>query len=216
MIEGGVRVLRTAAAALLATLAFAATAQTVTFNGMLGDRALLIVDGQAQTIAVGATKAGVKLVRLDGSTAQIEVGGHQQSLRLGGTWAGGAVAGGSGDRIVLPMGPGGHFTGTASINGHSTRFVVDTGATLVSIGRDEAARLGLDLSGGSGVSIMTANGAVGAVTLTLSSVRVGDVTLSNVPAVVTPQSIGVVLLGNSFLSRFQMRSDSDSLVLVKK
>jgi aspartyl protease family protein len=216
MIEGGVRVLRTAAAALLATLAFAATAQTVTFNGMLGDRALLIVDGQAQTIAVGATKAGVKLVRLDGSTAQIEVGGHQQSLRLGGTWAGGAVAGGLGDRIVLPMGPGGHFTGTASINGHSTRFVVDTGATLVSIGRDEAARLGLDLSGGSGVSIMTANGAVGAVTLTLSSVRVGDVTLSNVPAVVTPQSIGVVLLGNSFLSRFQMRSDSDSLVLVKK
>jgi aspartyl protease family protein len=216
MIEGGVRVLRAAAGALLATLGCAAAAQTVTFNGMLGDRALLIVDGQAQTVAVGATKAGVKLVRLDGSTAQIEVGGHQQSLRLGGTWAGGGVSGGSGDRIVLPMGPGGHFTGTASINGHSTRFVVDTGATLVSIGRDEAARLGLDLSGGSGVSIMTANGAVGAVTLTLSSVRVGDVTLSNVPAVVTPQSIGVVLLGNSFLSRFQMRSESDSLVLVKK
>jgi aspartyl protease family protein len=190
MIEGGVRVLRAAAGALLATLGCAAAAQTVTFNGMLGDRALLIVDGQAQTVAVGATKAGVKLVRLDGSTAQIEVGGHQQSLRLGGTWAGGGVSGGSGDRIVLPMGPGGHFTGTASINGHSTRFVVDTGATLVSIGRDEAARL--------------------------SSVRVGDVTLSNVPAVVTPQSIGVVLLGNSFLSRFQMRSESDSLVLVKK
>jgi len=38
----------------------------------------------------------------------------------------------------------------------------------------------------------------------------------NVEAMVLPQAMPVVLLGNTFLSRFQMHSDSSSLVLEKK
>ncbi len=204
--------------ALLAALGTAAVGQTVTFNGMLGDRALLVIDGQPQTLSVGATKAGVRLVRLDGDTAQIEAGGHVQSLHIGGSWTGAAIRAdsGAGSRIVLPVGPGGHFTGVATINGHSTPFVVDTGATEVTIGRDGAASLGIDLSSGNWATLSTANGNVTARTVTLTSIRVGDVLVANVPAVVVPQSMPVVLLGNSFLSRFQMRSESDTLVLDKK
>ena len=58
--------------------------------------------------------------------------------------------------------------------------------------------------------------AVAARKLTLNSVRVGDVTVYNVEAMVVPQSMPVVLLGNTFLSHFQMHSDSSSLVLDKK
>jgi aspartyl protease family protein len=205
------------AAALLWALAAGAQAQSVTFNGMLGDRALLIIDGQAQTVPVGGSKGGVKLLKLDGNLAQIEIGGKAQSLHLGGSAVGaGAIGTGGGLRIVLPAGPGGHFTGLGSINGHSMQFVVDTGATMVSIGSDEAQRLGLDYGSSTAARAMTANGAVAARTLTLTSVRVGDVTLFNVQAMVVPQSMPYVLLGNSFLSRFQMRSDSDTLVLDKK
>jgi aspartyl protease family protein len=50
----------------------------------------------------------------------------------------------------------------------------------------------------------------------LSKVSVGEVTIYNVEAMVMPQSMPVVLLGNSFLSHFQMHSDSSSLVLDKK
>ena len=204
--------------ALLAALAATAQAASVTFSGMLGDRALLIIDGQAQSLPVGGTKSGVKLVKLDGNIAQVEVGGKVQSLRLGGTAVVAGDTGGnsSGSRIVLPAGSGGHFTGLGSINGHSMRFVVDTGATVVSIGSDEAARLGLDYSTSSAGRAMTANGAVATRTLTLASVRIGDVTVYNVEAMVVPQSMGIILLGNSFLSHFQMRSDNDTLVLDKK
>ena len=66
------------------------------------------------------------------------------------------------------------------------------------------------------MAAMTANGAVAARKLTLNSVRVGDVTVYNVEAMVVPQAMPVVLLGNSFLSHFQMHSDASSLVLDKK
>jgi aspartyl protease family protein len=206
------------AACLLLALVGAAHAASISFSGMLGDRALLIIDGHAQAVAVGATQGGVKLVKLEGSVAQIEIGGKTQSLRLGGAAVVAGDSGGStnGSRIVLPAGSGGHFTGLGSINGHSMRFVVDTGATMVSMGIDEAARLGLDFNASTAAGVMTANGTVAARSLTLTSVRVGDVTVYDVPAMVVPQSMPYILLGNSFLSRFQMRNDNDTLVLEKK
>ena len=206
------------AGALLCALAAAAQAESVAFSGMLGDKALLVINGQAHGVAVGATVEGVKLVRIDGTVAQIESGGKTQTLRLGGTAvvAGDTGGGGGGSRIVLPVGAGGHYTGMGSINGHPVQFLVDTGATAVSMGVDEAVRLGLDANDSTSAVTMTANGAVAVRRLTLARVTVGDVTVYNVEAVVGPQSMPFVLLGNSFLSHFQMRSDSSTLVLEKK
>ena len=206
------------AGALLCALAAAARAESVAFSGMLGDKALLIINGQAHGVAVGATVEGVKLVRIDGTVAQIESGGKTQTLRLGGTAvvAGDTGGGGGGSRIVLPVGAGGHYTGMGSINGHPVQFLVDTGATVVSMGVDEAVRLGLDANDSTAAVTMTANGAVAVRRLTLARVTVGDVTVYNVEAVVGPQPMPFVLLGNSFLSHFQMRSDSSTLVLEKK
>ena len=205
------------AGALLCALAAAAQAESVAFSGMLGDKALLVINGQAHGVAVGATVEGVKLVRIDGTVAQIESGGKTQTLRLGGTAVvAGDTGGGGGSRIVLPVGAGGHYTGMGSINGHPVQFLVDTGATVVSMGADEAVRLGLDPNDSTSAVTMTANGAVAVRRLTLARVTVGDVTVYNVEAVVGPQSMPFVLLGNSFLSHFQMRSDSSTLVLEKK
>ncbi len=206
------------AGALLSALAAAAQAESVAFSGMLGDKALLIINGQAHGVAIGATVEGVKLVRIDGTVAQIESGGKTQTLRLGGSAvvAGDTGVGGGSGRIVLPVGAGGHYSGMGTINGHPMQFLVDTGATVVSMGADEAARLGLDGSDSTSAVTMTANGAVAVRRLTLARVTVGDVTIYNVDAVVGPQSMPFVLLGNSFLSHFQMHSDSSTLVLEKK
>jgi len=209
---------RAAAAALLCALATAAQSQSVAFSGMLGDKALLIIDGQPRGVAVGSTVAGVRLVRIEGTQAQIEANGKTQTLRLGGTAvvAGDSGGGGGGGRIVLPVGSGGHYTGLASINGHPVRFVVDTGATMVSMGADVASQLGLDYGNSTAGAAMTANGAVAVRRISLTKVTIGDVTIYNVDAMVVPQAMPVVLLGNSFLSHFQMRSESSSLVLDKK
>jgi len=207
-----------AAGALLFAMVASANAQSVAFSGMLGQKALLVINGQAKGVAVGATVEGVKLVRIDGAIAQVEVGGKTQSLRLGGVAVVAGDTGGStsGSRIVLPAGSGGHSSGLGSINGHPVQFVIDTGATTVAMGADIATLLGLDPKDSKPVAAMTANGAVAARQLTLNSVRVGDVTVYNVEAMVVPQSMPVVLLGNSFLSHFQMHSNSSSLVLDKK
>ena len=206
------------AATLLCALAAAAQAQSVAFSGMLGDKALLVIDGQARGVAVGSTVQGVKLVKIDGTQAQVEAGGKVSVLRLGGAAvvAGDTGGGGSGQRIVLPAGSGGHYTGLGAINGHPIRFVVDTGATSVAMGADLAGQLGLDYASSTAANTMTANGAVAARRLVLNKVSVGDVTVYNVEAIVVPQSMPMVLLGNSFLSHFQMHNDSSSLILEKK
>ena len=205
-------------AALLCALAGSAQATSVAFSGMLGDKALLIIDGQARGVAVGATVQGVKLVRLDGTQAQVESDGKVIVLRLGGgaKVAGSEGGGGGGSRIVIPVGGGGHYGGMASINGHSVPYIVDTGATFIAMSSDVASKLGLDYANSTAIAAMTANATVAARKLTLNKVTIGDVTIYNVDCMIVAQPMPIVLLGNSFLSHFQMHSDSDTLVLDKK
>ena len=200
---------------LLVLAATSAHAQSVSLAGRMGDRALLVVNGQPLTVAVGATAGGVRLLRWAGDEAEVEVAGVKSRLRVGSTHAqiGGTRAPSAAREIVMTAGSGGHFMPTGAINGQAVSFVVDTGATLVALGQDEALRLNIDLSGArTGVS-QTANGPVPVRIVVLDRVRVGDVEINNVGAVVMPQPMPFILLGNSFLSRFQMRRDNDVMRL---
>ena len=94
--------------------------------------------------------------------------------------------------------------------------MVDTGASMVGLGASEAERVGLDYKSGRPVRMQTANGQAPAWVVKLSSVRIGDVEIYDVDAVVGSQSMPYVLLGNSFLSRFQMRRDNDQMVLERR
>ena len=203
---------------LAAAAAGTAAAQTVSLAGRMGDRALLVIDGQPRALAVGQAAGGVKLLRwVDSQRDQVEVEleGATRLLRLGGTPAqlSAAPARTSAREVVISAGPGGHFVSSGAINGKPTRFMVDTGATLVSLGPADARRMGIDLSASRTVMARTANGDVPAQLVTLNSVRVGDVELYNVAAVVVPQPMPMVLLGNSFLSRMQMRRENDVMRL---
>ncbi len=212
--------LQRAAPWLLAALATGAAAQSVSLQGSMGaNKALLMIDGQPQTLAVGASARGVTLRRLGDGEAEVDVGGQLRLLRLGaapsrlGT---GVAAAGSGSSIVLPMGAGGHFGAAGSINGKPVNFLVDTGATSVALSQSEANRIGLEWKRGRPGLTQTANGAVPIYAVNLTSVRLGDVEIANVAAVVLPSDMPVVLLGNSFLNRFNMRRDNDVMRLDKK
>ncbi|MGZ5132422.1 MAG: retropepsin-like aspartic protease family protein [Caldimonas sp.] len=203
---------------LLCGAALAASAQTVSMAGSLGSRALLVIDGKPRQVGVGSTVDGVRLVSVTGNDAIVEVQGKRVALQLGGSPAnlGGAASEGTGDRIVLTSESGGHFLTSGTINGRTTRFVVDTGATNVTIGQAEADRLGIDYKNGQRGFTSTANGAVPAYKVSLSAVRIGDVQVYNVEATVLPAPMPFVLLGNSYLDRFQMRRENDRLTLEKK
>lgn len=204
------------AAALLMGLPLAAAAQSVQLAGRMGAKALLVIDGQTQLLAPGESARGVKLLRLDDGGAVVEVGGRAQTLAAGGAAVrvgAGAPAGNGAREVVIAAGPGGHFTVGGAINGRAVRFLVDTGATMVALGKDEADRLGLDYQRGERGLTQTANGTVPVWVITLSSLRVGEVELANVKAAVVPAAMPGILLGNSALGRFSMQRDSDVLRL---
>jgi clan AA aspartic protease (TIGR02281 family) len=126
----------------------------------------------------------------------------------------GAPAGGQ--RVVLTADSRGHFMSAGSINGKSVQFMVDTGATTVALSQADAQRLGLKTDGAQRVGMHTANGTVVGHQLKLQRVRLGDVEVSDVTAVILPQQMPYVLLGNSFLNRFQMQRDNDQMTLQRR
>lgn len=213
-----------AALALAGAGAGAAAPQAVALGGILGGKALLVVNGTApRGVAVGESHQGVKVVSVGPDSALVELGGGaRRTLRLGeapvSVGASGSSAGSSasGQRVVLFGDSRGHFVSQGQINGRSMQFLIDTGATTVAIGQLEAQRLGLNYQIGQPVRMGTANGTVQGWRLVLESVRIGDVQVQGVEAVVTPQAMPYVLLGNSFLRSFQMSRNHDQMVLEKR
>ena len=205
-------------AAMLATFTLGASAQTVALQGMLGSKALLMVGGGApRAVAPGETHQGVKVISTSGDQAVVLVDGRRVTLRVGEAPAsvGGAAPSG-GDRIALTADGRGHFIAQGSINNRPVQFMVDTGASVVAIGQGEADRLGLNYKSGRQVMMNTANGAAPGWLFKINTLRVGDVVANEVDTVVTPAAMPAILLGNSFLNRFNMRRDGDQMMLIKR
>lgn len=203
---------------LAAVLVWAGPAQAgISFSGSLGGKAaLLVIDGEARTVQLGQAVSGIKLVALDDDRATVEIEGRRQVLVLGASPGRLNSTGPDNSppkQIVLTSGPGGHFTPSGSINNHAIQFLIDTGATSVSITQAEAERIGLRYRNGRRVLTQTANGVVPAHLTVLDSIRVGEVEVRNVEAIVIPGQLSHVLLGNSFLTRFLMKRENDVMTL---
>ena len=207
-------------AAVLGLVPLIGLAQSVALTGVSGSKALVVIDGAApRFLSAGQSHQGVKLLSLQGESATVEVNGKRQTLQVGDAPVSvgrAAPAGGGGQRIVLTADARGHFLPAGQINGREVQFMVDTGATSVALGESDARRINLKYEDGQRVRVNTANGQAVAHVVQLDSVRIGDVTVYGVEALVTPQSMSYVLLGNSFLNRFQMQRQNDQLTLEKR
>jgi aspartyl protease family protein len=208
-----------AAAALIAATPPAWAQTRVALQGMLGHKALLLIGGDAPHLtAPGETWRGVKVISTSGEQAVVLVDGRQLTLRVGEAPAsvGGPADAGGSDRVMLAADARGHFLTQGSINNHPVQFMVDTGASVIAISQSEADRLGLDYKKGRPVHMSTANGTIQGWAITLGAVRVGDMVTYDVSAVITPAPMATVLLGNSYLMRFNMRRDGDQMMLIKR
>jgi len=193
-----------------------AGAQEVGLAGILGSRALLVVDGgEPQAVAVGQSLAGVKVISVQGGQVVVEIGSKKRPLRIGQHAVGGAEADGGG-KIVMTADNQGHFYTTGTVNGVSVRFLVDTGATMISLGAGDARRMGLDFERGQKGLTQTANGQGVVSKVQLNTVRIGDVTLHNVDALIHQTEMPMALLGMSFLNRMEMQRDGSTMTLKKR
>lgn len=192
-------------------------AADVGLAGLFPGKALLTINGGApRTLALGATsEEGVKLLSIDGETATLEVDGKKRVLRVGQNVAVQRSDSGPAS-AVLTADASGHFLTTGNINGTTVRFLVDTGASLISLGAADARRIGVDANKGARVMASTANGDTAASRVKLDSVRVGEIVLHNVDALVHQQDMPFVLLGMSFLNRMEMQRDGDTMTLKKR
>jgi len=109
----------------------------------------------------------------------------------------------SGSRVVIDPDRRGHFRVEGAIDGRRLDFLVDTGASVVTLTETEAARLGFHPAPRDYVAqLKTANGTVRGAPMRLGMVEIGGLMLRNVTAVVLPdEALSENLLGLSFLAR---------------
>lgn len=106
----------------------------------------------------------------------------------------------------------GHYLADGQINGEPVTFLLDTGATQVAVPTELARRLGLPA--GAPIIISTANGRATAHRTRLASVRLGDIVLHDVEALIAPGMGGEdVLLGMSALKQLEFTQRDGTLVL---
>lgn len=199
-----------------------AEATEVELAGVFGSKVVLIIDGAVpRTLAVGEqTAAGVRVVDVRNGGATVEVDGQRRQLALGAgpvrlTSGVGASEAGATTVNLHADSKGHHFT-SGSINGAAMRFLVDTGASMVSMGLSDARRAGIDyLKGEPGIG-QTASGPVRVWRVRLDTVRIGEVTLYGVDGLVHENDLPFVLLGMSFLSRMDMQHEGSRLILRKR
>ncbi|MBV5298694.1 MAG: TIGR02281 family clan AA aspartic protease [Rhodoferax sp.] len=115
--------------------------------------------------------------------------------------------------LVIPRARNGHFYAAGSVNGKPVSFMVDTGASMVTVSETFARQAGI--SGGVATVFKTANGdlagrIVADVPVTLGPIRVSGVRLA----------VGLVggepddaLLGQGFLSKFEVILSKDQMIL---
>jgi aspartyl protease family protein len=204
------------ASVALCLVAGAAFATDVNVVGLFPGKALVSINGgPPRTLSVGQkTPEGVTLISSDHESAVIDFNGKRQTVKLGQLYA--SPSAGGAQSTTLTADSRGHFYVNGQINGGIVRFLVDTGATTIALSASDANRLALDYRKGEVSYMNTANGIAAAYRVKLDTVRVGDITVNNVDAVVMEGGLPAALLGMSFLNRMEMRRDGETMVLIKK
>ena len=206
------------AAALLAFAAPQAGAREVSLIGVVpGKAAVLAVDGgNPKLVKIGSRWQGIRVISVDKQHAVVEIDGAEQHLPLGQHYRSGGSATTDRQKVVLAADPRGHFVVDGAVNGGRVRFILDTGATVVALPGADANRLGIDYRKGREGIISTANGPTRGWAIQLDTVKVGDIELRNVEAVVVESGLEIALLGMTFLNRVEMTRDGSSMTLIRR
>ena len=193
-------------------------APDVRVAGLFGGKAVLIIDGRQQLLKPGQTSPeGIKLISANSEEAVLLIDGEQVAARMDNRVTA-LKRSPTVNEVQVWRDSTGMYTTVGSVNGLPVSFLVDTGATAVAMNAQQARRLGIDFRVvGQPSAVTTASGVVKAWTVMLDTVKVGDLLLRNVQAVVLegaqPET---ALLGMSYLGRLEIDNDGRLMTLRKK
>ena len=183
---------------------------------LFSGKALLQVGDQQKIVNQGETFEGVLLESASGRGAVVVIDGNRQKLDLNQSIAGNFKKPNRTRMRIFPDALGMYYV-DGKINGLATRFLIDTGATFVTMSGNHASRLKIDYRKGTYSSAQTASAVVPVWQIKLASVRIGGIELKNVDAtVIAGERPFDVLLGNSFLRRTRIQQAGSVLEIEKR
>ena len=119
--------------------------------------------------------------------------------------------------LNVPADGRGQYYVDALIDGVRVPFIVDTGASFVSISADVAQRLGLvETADSPHYVFQTANGSTTSYGVTLKNIDLGSIYVDNVAAAVNPNMGGINLLGANFLKRLASVEQRDGRLILRQ
>jgi len=195
-----------------------AAATDVNVIGLFPGKAVVVINGnKPRILSTGEiSPEGVKLISADSDSADFEIDGKRQVLGLGNRISSN-FAPADNSSVTLTADSSGHFITEGSINGATVKFIIDTGATMISLNSSEARRIGLNYLKGQRGVVSTANGPVPVYKVTLDNVKIGDISLNNVDALVQEgEHLPMALMGMSFLNRVDMKREGSEMTLTKR
>jgi clan AA aspartic protease (TIGR02281 family) len=110
--------------------------------------------------------------------------------------------------LVVKQGVNGHYFLEGSINSKPLTFVIDTGASVVSLPASLASNAGMACK--DKVIVDTANGQTNACTAVISELKFGHFVIKNAPARVVP-NLSQPLLGMNVLQQFNMKQENGEM-----
>jgi aspartyl protease family protein len=205
-----------AAILLILVTASALAAGEVKVMALFADKALLQVGDKQKIVSSGETFEGVFLKSASGRGAVVVIDGEEIELGLNRTIAGNFRKPDRSSLRIYPD-PLGMYYIEGKINGKTTRFLVDTGATFVTLSGRKARSLGIDYRRGIPSTAQTASAIVSVWQIKLDSLSVGGIEVLNVDAsVIAGDRPAEVLLGNSFLKHTRMQNAGSVLELKQR
>ena len=187
------------------------------FNGSLaGNKVVIKVNGSNRILAQGQTsKEGIKVISFNRNEVLLRVHGKRYRYKKR-SKKGIALE----DEVTIPftdvpeIGVSGYYA-SGFINGKKTSFHIDTGATDVALTLKDAKRLNIRLQKKDRIDVGLAGGIKReGWRTTLDSVRLGDIEIKNVSAIVIKSRQNVnVLLGMSFLKELEISQSKDKMIL---
>lgn len=201
---------------LLCYLDSAFAIENISILGLFKNKAIVQIDGKQRVLSAGKkSPEGVLLISADSKEVVLEIDGERNTYSLGSHIGGKFKKPEAGNTSTIAPDANGMYWVNGSINGFQVAFVVDTGATLISMNKHQANRIGLNYKlEGIESTANTASGVTKIYIMNLDKVKVGDIEVRDVQGAVHDSDFPqVILLGNTFLNKVNMKREGKILLL---
>lgn len=120
--------------------------------------------------------------------------------------------------LEVPMQRDGHYWLDMQVSNHDIKFIVDTGATLVTISHNDAEKMNLYLNDNDfNIPVNTAGGVTTVAEINIDRISYGVIAVYDVKALVAREGmLSVSLLGMNFLSKLDRFQFNDGKLLLEQ